>query len=98
MPNGGYPRHLNIPIVSSPYVLHAHGSTLDLKVKEFPDPESTRFEWVCFGELLPDQVSALLFHLLEWGSNLDVEQIHAIVVDGRHVGPRFTATTCLYDY
>jgi len=98
MPSRDYPRHLVTPIGVSAFVLHARGSNLQLKRQEFPDPESTRFELVSFGELVPDQVSAIVFHLLEWGSDLDEEQIQAISFAGRPLRPHFTTPSCWYDY
>lgn len=93
-----YPSHLVTPIGLSAFVLHARGSNLQLQRQHFPDPDSTRMELVSFGELIPDQVSALVFHLLHWGSDLDEDQIHAITFNGRPLRPRFTTSTCWYDY
>ena len=98
MPNGGYPINLVTPIGDSGFVLHAEGATVHIKRKEFPEPESTRVELVSVGELEVEQVAALLFHVLEWGSDLDVEAIRSITFLGERVGPRFTKSTCRYDY
>ena len=98
MPNGGYPINLVTPIGKSGFVMHADGATLHLKRQEFPDPESTRYELVGVGELEPTQVAALLFHLLEWGSDLDVDRILSIGFLDDRIGPRYRISTCWYEY
>ena len=98
MPNGGYPINLGTPIGDSGFVLNAEGATVHIKRQKFPEPESTRVEMMSVGKLEVEQVAALLIHLLEWSSDLDVEAIRSITYLGERVGPLFTKSTCRYDH
>ena len=44
------------------------------------------------------QVNALLFHLVEWGSQLTAEQIHQLTYRRHSIKPQFRTSTCWYDY
>ena len=98
MPDGGYPLHLITPVTDSRFVLHAHGADLHLKERFFPDPESRKFQLVSHGAFSATQVNALLFHVLEWGSQLTAEQIHQLTYRRHPIKPQFRCTTCWYDY
>lgn len=98
MPDGGYPLHLFTPVTDSPFVLHAHGADLHLKERFFPDPESRKFQLVSHGAFSSSQVTALLFHLLEWGSTLSESEIRRLTYRRSPLAPQFEASTCWYGY
>jgi hypothetical protein len=98
MPDGGYPLHLVTPFTDSPFVLALHGADVHLKERFFPDPESRRFQLASHGALSEQQVAAVLFHLLEWGTQLNPEQIRRLNYRGHPVKPQFRASSCWYDY
>lgn len=97
MPNGGYPRHLLLPM-NADLALRFSGAEATLQRLERPAPGQTRPSWTTIGDLSAEQLRALLFHLDYWGGNHDAQHGVEMRFLREQVRPQYHAKGCLYDY
>lgn len=103
MPNGGYPINFMAPIGDTGFALIAHGSDVRLVQRFDQAPEKgteLRPKFHSIGDLMPNQIRALLYHLQYWGGGSDGHGSSATnsTFLGEVVEPKFRTAGCIYDY